>query len=201
MWYSPFVFKSRYRINKLKYHPRYSCSTQTTQILDIWVNFFTHFKWIFLFQNHPPFLNINLDSAPISCISKYFWNISTSSYRHPLSPPNVYPQIWGTIQRYAIKMPCNCFSGSDVEMLFSCFGIHPTTSIMESIQTPPIRVFCFSFQSTQSYYEDLSRKQKFKNFSVSLARWHQKMECCNLINNQLTPDSHLLFATENGWVS
>ena len=31
---------------------------------------------------------------------------------------------------------------------------------------------------------------------VSLAKRHQKMECCNFINNQLTPGSHPLFANE-----
>ena len=38
--------------------------------------------------------------------------------------PNVHPQILGAMQRYETKMPRNCFSGLDVEMLVSCFGIH-----------------------------------------------------------------------------
>ena len=71
------------------------------------------------------FLNINIESALISQIPKHFWNTSASHYRHSLSVPNVHPQIWGTIQRHVTKMPCSCFSGLDVEMLFLCFGIHP----------------------------------------------------------------------------
>ena len=59
-----------------------------------------------------------------------------------------------------------------------------TTSIMESIYTLLIRALCFSFESTNNYSKDLSRKQKFKNLSVSLVRRHQKMECCNFINNR-----------------
>ena len=66
---------------------------------------------------------------------------------------------------------------------------------MESLHTLPIRALCFSFESTDNYSKDLSDKQKFKNLSVFLARRHQKMECCNFINNHLTLDSHLLFAT------
>ena len=70
-----------------------------------------------------------------------------------------------------------------------------TTSIMESLYTPLIRTLCFIFESTDNYSKDLSGTQKFKNLSISLARRLQKMESCNFINNQLTLDSHLLFAT------
>ena len=59
----------------------------------------------------------------------------------------------------------------------------------------PTRAVCFSFESTHNCSKDLSRKQKFKHLSVSLARGHQKIEYCNFIKNQLTPDSRLLFAT------
>ena len=70
------------------------------------------------------FFNIHLDS-PISHISKHFWNILSSYNRHLYSAPNVYPQVWGTIQRHVTKMARRCFSGFDVAMLFLCFGIHP----------------------------------------------------------------------------
>ena len=99
-------------------------------------------------------------------------------------------------------MPHSCLSGLHVEMLFSFFLT--ATSIMEFIYIlilsvinlePPTTALCFSFESTHNYSKDLSREQKIKNLSVSLARRHQKMECYNFMNNQLTPDSHLLFAT------
>ena len=68
-----------------------------------------------------------------------------------------------------------------------------TTSIMEFIYTlilsvislePPTTSLCFCFESTHNYSKDLSHKHKFKNLSVSLARRHQKTECCNFINTQ-----------------
>ena len=62
-------------------------------------------------------------------------------------------------------------------------------------QEPSTRALCFSFESINNYSKDLSRKQKFKNLSVSLARRYQNIECCNFINDQLRPDSNLLFAT------
>ena len=46
------------------------------------------------------------------------------------------------------------------------------------------------------YLKELAQKQSFKNLPVSLAELHQKMEYCNFINNQLTPNAHPLFATE-----
>ena len=42
----------------------------------------------------------------------------------------------------------------------------------------------------------LARKQNFKNLPFSLAKHHQKMECCNFINNQLKPELRPLFAIE-----
>ena len=54
---------------------------------------------------------------------------------------------------------------------------------------PPSRALCFSFGSTHKCSKDLSRKQTFINLSFSLSRLHEKTECCNFINNQLTPDS------------
>ena len=57
---------------------------------------------------------------------------------------------------------------------------------------PPTRALCFSFEYTHNYSKDISGKKRFKNLLISLARHHQKMECCN---NKLTPDSHLFFGT------
>ena len=42
----------------------------------------------------------------------------------------------------------------------------------------------------------MARKQNFKNIPVSLAKRHQKLECCNFINNHIAPESHPLFSTE-----
>ena len=64
------------------------------------------------------FLNIYLDSASISYISKHSWNTFTSYCRYLFSAPNVHNQIWGIIQRYVTKMPRSCFSGLDVETFF-----------------------------------------------------------------------------------
>ena len=61
---------------------------------------------------------------------------------------------------------------------------------------PPTRASRFSFESAHNYFKELAQKQKFKNLPVSLAKCHQKLECYNFINNQLTPDSHSLFTTE-----
>ena len=71
------------------------------------------------------FFNIHLGSTTISHVYKHFWNTSSSYYRHPLSTPTVQSQIWETIPRYVTKMSRSCLSGLDVEMLFSCSGIHP----------------------------------------------------------------------------
>ena len=74
------------------------------------------------------------------------------------------------------------------------FGIHiPSHIILLGL---PTRASCFSFESAHNYFKELARKQNFKNLPFSLAKRHQKMECCNFINNQLTPESHPLFATE-----
>ena len=59
----------------------------------------------------------------------------------------------------------------------------------------PTTALCFSFESTYHYSKDLYCQQKFVDLPVSLARYHQTIECCNVINIQLKPDSHLLFAT------
>ena len=53
----------------------------------------------------------------------------------------------------------------------------------------------FSFESAHNYLKELAQKQNFKILPVSLAKRHQKMQSCNFINNQLTPDSHPLSAT------
>ena len=45
---------------------------------------------------------------------------------------------------------------------------------------PPTRALCFSFESTHNYSKDLSRKQKFINLSVFLARRHKKNEMLQL---------------------
>ena len=64
----------------------------------------------------------------------------------------------------------------------------------------PTRASRLSFESTQNYFTGIAQNQNFKNLPVSLANRHEKMECCNFINNQLTPDSHPLFATEKKFV-
>ena len=61
---------------------------------------------------------------------------------------------------------------------------------------PPTRAPCFSFESAHNYFKELARKQNFKNFAFSSGKSDQRMECCNFINNQLTPESHPLFVTE-----
>ena len=150
---------------------------------------------------HPSFY---IDSAPISHMSKHFWNSSTSYYKHLLSAPNLHPQILRTIQRYMLKMPCSCFSGLDVEISRALeftqsnnnqhHGIFICSHIISL--KPLTRALCFSFESKCNYSKELSHKRQFKNLSFSLARGHQNMGCCNFIDNQLAPDSHLLFATE-----
>ena len=57
------------------------------------------------------------------------------------------------------------------------------------------KILCFNIESAHNYSKYLSRKQKFINWSVSLARRHQNMECRNFINNQLKLDPNLLFIT------
>ena len=74
------------------------------------------------------------------------------------------------------------------------YDIHIPSHII--ILGPSTRASCFSFESAYSYFKELAGKQNFKNFPFSLPKRHQKMECCNFINNQLTPESHPLFATE-----
>ena len=61
---------------------------------------------------------------------------------------------------------------------------------------PPVRASCFSFESAHNYFKELARKQNFKNLPLSLAKRHQKLECCNFINNHIAPESHPLFSTE-----
>ena len=61
---------------------------------------------------------------------------------------------------------------------------------------PLICLSCFSFESAHSYFKKLARKQNFKNLTLSLAKWHQLLECCNFGNDKETPSSHPLFSTE-----
>ncbi len=61
---------------------------------------------------------------------------------------------------------------------------------------PLIRSSCFSFESAHSYFKELARKQNFKNLTLSLAKRHQLLECCNFGDDQETPSSHPLFSTE-----
>ena len=49
----------------------------------------------------------------------------------------------------------------------------------------PTRASGFSFESAHNYFKELARNQNFRTFPVSLAKRHQKIECCNFINNQL----------------
>ena len=74
------------------------------------------------------------------------------------------------------------------------YGIHIPSHIISL--GLPARASCFSFESAHNYFKELAQKQNFKSLPFFLAKRHQKMECCNFINNQLTPESHLLFATE-----
>ena len=74
------------------------------------------------------------------------------------------------------------------------YGIHiPSHIITLGL---PTRASCFSFESAHNYFKELARKQNFTNLPFFLAKRHQKIECCNFINNQLTPELHALFATE-----
>ena len=74
------------------------------------------------------------------------------------------------------------------------YGIYIPTHIISL--GPPIRASRFSFASAHNYFKELAQKKNFKNLLVSLAKRNQKMECCNFISKELTPDSHPLFATE-----
>ena len=122
-----------------------------------------------------------------------------------LSAPNLHPQILRTIQRYMLKMPCSCFSGLDVkisralEFTQSNNNQHHGIFICSHIISlkPLTRALCFSFESKCNYSKELSRKRQFKNLSFSLARGHQNMGCCNFIDNQLAPHSHLLLQLKN----
>ena len=61
---------------------------------------------------------------------------------------------------------------------------------------PLIRASCFSFESAHNYFKELARKQNFKNLPVSLAKRHNKLECCNFINNHIAPNSRPLHSTK-----
>ena len=68
---------------------------------------------------------------------------------------------------------------------------------MVSIYPLMLSVCCVSALNLHTLYlKELAQKQNFKNLPVSLAERHQKMEYCNFINNQLTPNAHPLFATQ-----
>lgn len=74
------------------------------------------------------------------------------------------------------------------------YTIHIPSNIR--LLRPPIRTSYFSFESSLNYFKELKRKQNFKNLPVSLAKWHQKLECCNCINNHIALESHPLFSAE-----
>ena len=157
---------------------------------------------MFLFQKHPPFLKHILTSIltpPLSNTSPKISEIPLHHTRGIFSQPLTCIPISeelskdsdGNVWKLFVRVRC-----WDTFLVLWNLPKAITTCIMESIYTLSTRALCFRFESTNNYSEYLSRKQKFKHLSVSLARRHQKMECCNFINNQLTMVSHVLFATE-----
>ena len=74
------------------------------------------------------------------------------------------------------------------------YGVHIPSHIISFGSAT--RVSRFIFESAHNYFKELAQKQNFKNLPASLAKRHQKLECCNFISNQLSSDLHLYFPTE-----
>ena len=94
---------------------------------------------------------------------------------------------------YGIHIPTHIISlGPPIRA--SRFSFASPTHIISLGQ--PIRASRFSFASAHNHFKELAQKKNVRNLLVSLAKDNQKMECCNFISKELTPDSHPLFATE-----
>ena len=186
----------------MKSRLRYFYRTPTTH-LGIWVHFSTHFKSIFLFQKHRSFQRHFLASfltTPLSCTSPNISEISlhytTRIHSQPLiafSNPKKYQKICDqSSSQLFFRVRC-----WDVFFVLRNLSQLTTASTTESIYTFILSVWncLLELCISASNLHTICLKQKFINLLVSWARPNQTMECCNFINNQLKPDSHLLFAT------